>query len=345
MVQSVLFFILGFLTATFLAVLIGPAVWRRAVVLTRRRIEAAAPLTLAEMQADKDRIRAGYALSARRLEMEVRALKERVAAQMVELGRAGEEAKKLAAEREGQGQVLAAGQARSAELEAALKERSEQAGTLAEKLAEAEHLLQERALELEKLGRLYEEASFSSSNRQIELVARESELEKLTSDISVLRAQRKEADRRHHDFIAESKAVAEALKNERKKAADLDRKLERLMATLADREEKLERRESELTRAAPEAEGWRGGRARPRPGSVRCRAGFPGPSPEEEAVEGQGSEIDRAGARLNADRERLRGAYALSRENSGSRPASPPWTPRPTALPVRRSATANCANR
>lgn len=315
MVQSVLFFILGFLAATFLAVLIGPAVWRRAVVLTRRRIEAAAPLTLAEMQADKDRIRAGYALSARRLEMEIRALKERVAAQMVELGRAGEEAKKLAAEREGQGQVLAAGQARSAELEAALKERSEQAGTLAEKLAEAEHLLQERALELEKLGRLYEEASFSSSNRQIELVARESELEKLTSDISVLRAQRKEADRRHHDFIAESKAVAEALKNERKKAADLDRKLERLMATLADREEKLERRESELTRLRQKLKG--GGAAEPGPAPVPSAAEQASwTSPEEEAAEGQGSEIDRAVARLNADRERLEGRLtALSREN------------------------------
>jgi len=39
-------------------------------------------------------------------------------------------------------------------------------------------------------------------------------------------------------------------------------------------------------------------------------------SPEEEAVEGQGSEIDRAVARLNADRERLEGRLtALSREN------------------------------
>ncbi|RUW48093.1 hypothetical protein EOA36_21490, partial [Mesorhizobium sp. M8A.F.Ca.ET.021.01.1.1] len=61
MVQSVLFFALGFLCAGFLALMVAPAVWRRAVALTRRRIEASIPLTQAEIQADKDRVRAEYA--------------------------------------------------------------------------------------------------------------------------------------------------------------------------------------------------------------------------------------------------------------------------------------------
>ncbi|CAM5454824.1 myosin heavy subunit [Aquamicrobium terrae] len=310
MVQSVLFFILGFLAATFLVVLVGPAVWRRAVVLTRRRIAAAAPLTLAEMQADKDRIRAGFALTARKLEMEIKALKDRVAAQMVELGRAGEELKKLAAERDTQGQALAAERARDAELEAMLEERGGQVRTLTEKLAEAESLLEERALELKKLGNLYEEASFSSSNRQIELVARESELEKLSNDIAVLRAQRKEADKRQRDFAAESRAVVEALKNERKKVAGLDRKLEKLMATLADCEDKLDRREGELARLRQKLEGRE--QAAPSPDTAA------GPESRDAAAPAgtQGSEIDRAVARLNADRERLEARLtALAREN------------------------------
>ncbi|MGP2493493.1 hypothetical protein ACTDI4_17915 [Mesorhizobium sp. PUT5] len=310
MVQSVLFFILGFLAATFLVVLVGPAVWRRAVVLTRRRIAAAAPLTLAEMQADKDRIRAGFALTARKLEMEIKALKDRVAAQMVELGRAGEELKTLAAERDSQGQALAAEQARDAELEAMLEERGGQVRTLTEKLAEAESLLEERALELKKLGNLYEEASFSSSNRQIELVARESELEKLSNDIAVLRAQRKEADKRQRDFAAESRAVVEALKNERKKVTGLDRKLEKLMATLADREDKLDRREGELARLRQKLEGRE--QAAPSPDTAV------GPESRDAAAPAgtQGSEIDRAVARLNADREQLEARLiALAREN------------------------------
>ena len=68
LVQSVLFFALGFLCAGFLALMVAPAVWRRAVALTRRRIEASIPLTRSEIQADKDRIRAEYAMATRRLE-------------------------------------------------------------------------------------------------------------------------------------------------------------------------------------------------------------------------------------------------------------------------------------
>ena len=49
MIQSTLFFILGFLCAAFLALLVGPAVWRRAVNLTTKRIEASMPLTLNEI--------------------------------------------------------------------------------------------------------------------------------------------------------------------------------------------------------------------------------------------------------------------------------------------------------
>ena len=90
MVQSILFFALGFLCAGFLALMVAPAVWRRAVALTRKRVEASVPLTLAEIQADKDRIRAEYAMSTRRLEMSVKALREKAAEQLVEINRGRE---------------------------------------------------------------------------------------------------------------------------------------------------------------------------------------------------------------------------------------------------------------
>ena len=51
MIQLLLYFALGFLCAAFLAALVAPAVWRRAVMLTRRRIEASVPLTLDEIRA------------------------------------------------------------------------------------------------------------------------------------------------------------------------------------------------------------------------------------------------------------------------------------------------------
>ncbi|TIT21426.1 MAG: hypothetical protein E5W70_16820, partial [Mesorhizobium sp.] len=107
MVQSILFFVLGFLCAGFLALMIAPAVWRRAVALTRKRVEGSMPLTLAEIQADKDRIRAEFAVSVRRLEMTVKSLREKAAEQLVEIGRDREALKELAAERQDKNRVVA----------------------------------------------------------------------------------------------------------------------------------------------------------------------------------------------------------------------------------------------
>jgi hypothetical protein len=66
---------LGFLIASLLALIILPFVHARAVRLTTRRIEDAAPISVAEIQADKDQLRAEFAMSTRRLEMSVEQLK------------------------------------------------------------------------------------------------------------------------------------------------------------------------------------------------------------------------------------------------------------------------------
>ena len=246
MIQSILFFVLGFLCAGFLALMVAPAIWRRAVAMTRKRIEATVPLTLGEIQADKDRMRAEFAMSTRRLEMSVKAFREKAAAQIVEIGRGREELKQLAVERAEKNRSVSEMEGKSAELRAELRQREDQLQRQTEKLAEADRALEKRALELEKLGRLYDEASFSSSNRQIELVERENELEKLSGDVSSLRNLRKEAERRAQDLDLEMRSAREAVKAEKKKSADLEKKIERMISTIADREETIERREKEL---------------------------------------------------------------------------------------------------
>jgi septal ring factor EnvC (AmiA/AmiB activator) len=78
LVQSFLIFALGFLAATFAAVAIAPAIWQRAVILTRKRIEASLPLTRNELQADKDQQRAEFAMALRKLEMGLKAKGEQL---------------------------------------------------------------------------------------------------------------------------------------------------------------------------------------------------------------------------------------------------------------------------
>ncbi|TPM32802.1 hypothetical protein [Mesorhizobium sp. B2-3-4] len=304
MVQSVLFFALGFLCAGFLALMVAPAVWRRAVALTRRRIEASIPLTQAEIQADKDRIRAEYAMSTRRLEINVKTLREKAAEQLVEINRGREALKGLAVERTDKNHALAELGAKSE----ALRQREEELHQLSEQLKQTERKLEKRALELEKLEHMYDDASFASSSRQIELVARESELQKLASDISLLRGQRKEADRRQQEIATESKAARDALKAEKKRAAELDKKVERLLATLADREDKLDRREKELARMREKAKAEDGAPA------LRL-VGKPGEAGRHDEA-GRRDDLDRAIAKLDGDRERLEARLtALAREN------------------------------
>ena len=65
MIQTALYLALGFLSAVLLVLIFAPPVWRRAMLLTRRRVEAETPLTLNEIQAQRDGLRAEHAVSER----------------------------------------------------------------------------------------------------------------------------------------------------------------------------------------------------------------------------------------------------------------------------------------
>ena len=95
MVEPIMFFGIGFLAASLLGLVIVPFVHGRAVRLTVRRLEAATPLSMAEIQADKDQLRAEFAMSTRRLEVSVEALRTKSTSQLAELGKKGDAINRL----------------------------------------------------------------------------------------------------------------------------------------------------------------------------------------------------------------------------------------------------------
>jgi len=295
LVQPILFFLLGFLCAVFLVALIAPAYRRRAVTLTRRRIESALPLTLAEIQADKDRLRAEHAMSVRKLEMDVKALREKAAGQVVEIANVRKALTNLEAKHEGQGREFAELAARHAAITEELQKREAQLQAMSQKYAATEKTADARLLELERLGQMYDEASISASSRQIELVARETEMEKLAGELSASRAEKKALVRQRQEMEAQARLADNTLNAEKKKAVDLEKKLQRMMTTLADREDKLDRREKEIAR-------------------LRQITKVPA------AAGSRGSDIDKAIAKLDADRVRLEEKLtALANENKALR--------------------------
>jgi chromosome segregation ATPase len=248
LVQSVLLFTLGFLSAAFLALMVAPAIWGRAVALTRKRIEASVPLTLNEVQADKDQLRAEFAMSTRRLEVSVKNFKDKITQQMVEISRNREELVRLSAERDEKHQSISQLEAQANELRAEMKRQEEALHKLATEQADAAAVLDVRTHELERIKIQLQEAAEVSDSRKIELVARDTEIGSLTDKLSEHRREQKDLRTYAREIEVEHKAAQEALKQERKRFHDLEKKAERLMTQLSDREEKLDRREKEMAR-------------------------------------------------------------------------------------------------
>src|ERR1700686_5163136 len=87
MVEPIMYLAIGFLVWMLFGLMIVPLVHNRAVRLTTKRLEAATPLSMAEIQADKDQLRAEFAMSTRRLEISVDQLKNKTTNQLAELGK------------------------------------------------------------------------------------------------------------------------------------------------------------------------------------------------------------------------------------------------------------------
>ena len=98
MIEPIMYFGLGFLAASLIALITMPFVHGRAERLTTRRLEAAIPVSMAEIQADKDQLRAEFAMSTRRLEMSVDQLKSKTTSQLAELGKKADAINQLKAE-------------------------------------------------------------------------------------------------------------------------------------------------------------------------------------------------------------------------------------------------------
>jgi len=75
MIEAIMYMGIGFLFAGLIAVAVMPLV--RAVRLTTRRLRAILPLSTMEVQADKDLLRAEFAMSACRFEMSLEHLSKR----------------------------------------------------------------------------------------------------------------------------------------------------------------------------------------------------------------------------------------------------------------------------
>lgn len=129
-------FALGFLAATLIALVVLPAVNARAERLAKRRVEAQFPLSIAELNAEKDHLRAEFAVLQRRIERKAEEALAEKHKDMEELGR-------RAVRIEALGTELAERDLRITELEGALADTQQRLAATEATLAATEQALAE----------------------------------------------------------------------------------------------------------------------------------------------------------------------------------------------------------
>jgi chromosome segregation ATPase len=256
MIESIMFFGIGFLCASLLGLVVIPLVHNRSARLTTRRLEAATPLSMAEIQADKDQLRAEFAMSTRRLEMSVEQLKARTTGQLGELGKKTEAIALLKHEL---GEKSAAMMAVEAHVKA-LKDQiraSEQELAVKSTTAHATGLaLADKEAALAKLNAELGEHAARTDTHKVEIATFNTQVEALKSQIDALKAQLernekdvKDAEARLTRERGDADAAAKELSDERSKGETLTNRvtqLERQLVAQTTEAEILGRRIQDL---------------------------------------------------------------------------------------------------
>src|SRR5215831_52813 len=183
MIEPIMYLAIGFLLSMLCGLMIVPLVHNRAVRLTTRRIEAATPLSMAEIQADKDQLRAEFAMSARRLEMSVDQLKSKTTSQLAELGKKTDAINRMKIELGEKNATIFALEAREKAVKEQLRATEEEFSAKTEGLRTAEQALTDKQGELAKLGTELNDRSMVADSRQVELVAVRTQIEQLRNRV------------------------------------------------------------------------------------------------------------------------------------------------------------------
>ena len=86
-IETIMLVALGFAIAALIALFLSRFFWAVALRLGNKRLLRSTPTTIAELRADRDRLRAEYAMLSRKLQLKMDNIKTRLAEQMAEVTR------------------------------------------------------------------------------------------------------------------------------------------------------------------------------------------------------------------------------------------------------------------
>ncbi|MDB5563533.1 MAG: hypothetical protein JWP84_99 [Tardiphaga sp.] len=232
MVEPIMYLAIGFLVSMLFGLMIVPLVHNRAVRLTTRRLEAATPLSMAEIQADKDQLRAEFAMSARRLEMSVDQLKNKTTSQLAELGKKSDAINRMKLELGEKNATIFSLEAREVAVKEKLQVTEADFAAKIEALRAAEQALIDKQGELARLNHALTDRSMMAESRQVELVAVRTQIDALKNRVGdaekdfATTQQRLELQRGESDTATRELTEARArVENLSQRVTDLDHQL------------------------------------------------------------------------------------------------------------------------
>jgi chromosome segregation ATPase len=249
MIEPIMFFGIGFLVASLFGLVLIPLVHNRAVRLTMRRLEAATPLSMAEIQADKDQLRAEFAMSTRRLELSVEQMKTKTTSQLAELGKKTDAINRLKVELGEKTAAIFSLEAREKALKDQLNATEAEYAVKVGSLREAERLLSDKQAELARLGQDLDSRTMSSDSQRVELVALRTQTDAMRDRVNKYEREANEISERLERERKAANAASRDLNEERgkvEKLSDRVMQLERALVAQTTEAEVLGRRVQEL---------------------------------------------------------------------------------------------------
>ena len=249
MIESIMYFGIGFLCASLLGLVIVPLVHNRSARLTTRRLEAATPLSMAEIQADKDQLRAEFAMSTRRLEMSVEQLKARSTGQLGELSKKTEAIALLKHELGEKSAAMMAMEAHVKALKDQIRATEQELSVKATTAHETGLALADKEAALAKLNSELGERAAMTDTHKVEIATLNTQVEALKAQLERNEKDVKDAEARLTRERSDADAASKELSDERGKGETLTNRvtqLERQLVAQTTEAEILGRRIQDL---------------------------------------------------------------------------------------------------
>ncbi|MGD9922463.1 MAG: hypothetical protein AB7V13_13625 [Pseudorhodoplanes sp.] len=249
MIEPAMYLGIGFLVASLFGLIFIPLVHARAVRLTVRRMEAATPLSMAEIQADKDQLRAEFAMSTRRLEMNVEQLKAKSTSQLAELGKKNDAINRLKVELGDKAATIFALEAREKALKDQMKATEDELSVKTLGLHETERSLSDKEAEMARVSGELGDRTATTEAQRVELISLKTQIDALKIRIVDYERDIRKTEDRLDKERQEATSASHSLNEERSKVENLGKRigqLEQQLVAQSTEAELLGKRVAEL---------------------------------------------------------------------------------------------------